>query len=43
MVKIGFAGRVPQPPVRKPTIVVFNDRGQSDPKVTSVTQISQMP
>jgi hypothetical protein len=43
VVEIGFAGRVPQPPVRKTTIFVFDDRGQSDPQVTSVTQVSQIP
>jgi hypothetical protein len=43
VVKIWFAGRVPQPPVRKPTILVFNDRGQCDPQVMGVTQVSQMP
>jgi hypothetical protein len=43
VVEIGFAGRVPQAPVRKPTILVFDDRGQSDPQVTSVAQVSQMP
>src|SRR5882757_2163689 len=41
--EIGFAGRVPQPPVRKSTTLVFNDRGQRDPQAASVTQGSQMP
>jgi hypothetical protein len=41
--EIGFAGRVPQPQYERPTIFVFDDRGQSDPQVMSVTQVRQMP
>jgi hypothetical protein len=42
VVEIGVAGRVPQPPVRKATRIVFDDRGHRDPQMTGVTQVSQM-
>src|SRR5277367_4811973 len=31
---------MPQPPVRKPAIVILDDRGQSDPQATRITQLS---